>query len=143
MDRVVPVSIEKVMFDCPKCNKQFTSSGQIANWILYNSCCTDEERFWARVQKGDGCWIYGGAKLPKEIGGYGWVSYKGKRIGAHRLAWMLTNGPIPPGMEVCHSCDNGPCCNPAHLFLGTHAENMGDCKAKGRSRNGAMGPLAR
>lgn len=93
--------------------------------------------FWSRVQKGDGCWIYTGAKLPKEIGGYGWVSFGGKRLGAHRLAWLLTNGPIAPGLHVLHKCDNGPCCNPAHLFLGTHLDNMADMYSKGRNTRGA------
>lgn len=88
--------------------------------------------FWSRVQKGDGCWPYLGAKLPEKVGGYGWANYLGKIMGAHRIAWIVTHGPIPPGLEVCHTCDFGPCCNPAHLFLGTHQENMTDCATKGR-----------
>lgn len=69
--------------------------------------------------------------------GYGQV-YTSKRLGlvtAHRLAYELFNGGLH-GLHVLHSCDNPPCCNPAHLFLGTNLENMNDCKAKGRRPRG-------
>lgn len=52
---------------------------------------------------------------------------------AHRTAWLLVNGPIPDGMQVLHSCDNPPCCNVSHLFLGVHADNMADMAAKCRA----------
>lgn len=69
-------------------------------------------------------------------GGYGVVSIKNKNHFAHRLAWSLINGPIPNGMRVCHKCDNPPCFNPLHLFLGTDADNAHDRDRKNRVQHG-------
>jgi hypothetical protein len=73
--------------------------------------------------------------------GYGQFGTSGK---AHRLAWDFENeGGIPEGMVVCHSCDNRGCANPKHLFIGTQAQNIWDCKRKGRTARGLDFPHAR
>jgi hypothetical protein len=93
-------------------------------------------RFWARVAKGDGCWSWTGGT---NRNGYGTLHMGGHTIRkpwrAHRFSWVLHNGPIPDGLWVLHKCDNPPCCNPAHLFLGDRRANMLDAAAKGRICN--------
>lgn len=63
---------------------------------------------------------------------YGQANYKGKKLKAHRLSWILHYGEIPENMVVCHKCDNPKCVNPEHLFLGTQRDNLKDMKTKGR-----------
>lgn len=92
---------------------------------------TLSDRFWAKVRKSDGCWPWIKSRQPY---GYGRFNYQGKQVQAHRVAWILTNGPIPDDLCVLHSCDNPPCCNPDHLFLGTKGDNNRDCIRKGRGR---------
>ena len=93
------------------------------------------ERFWSKVDvRGpDECWPWTAATA---WNGYGRIGSGGRgegTLGAHRVAWASTNGKIPDGLCVLHICDNPPCCNPQHLFLGTQADNLRDCAAKGRS----------
>jgi len=83
-----------------------------------------------------GCWIWTARVSPA---GYGQASYKRKSTFAHRLAWTLFRGPIPEGLCVLHKCDNPPCVNPEHLFIGTQIENIRDCVAKGRINREAAG----
>lgn len=97
-----------------------------------------EDRFWSNVVQADGCWQW---KASTTEDGYGRIFGDGRQQRAHRISWEIHKGPIPEGMSVLHRCDNPPCCNPAHLFLGTTADNMADKFAKGRenlpSRSGA------
>ncbi len=89
------------------------------------------DRFWARVAVGkpDECWEW---TRYRDRAGYGQAYHEGRDVPAHRLAWILTHGPIPDGLKVLHRCDYPPCVNPAHLFLGTQGDNVRDAVAKGR-----------
>ena len=91
-----------------------------------------EQRFWSRVIKADGCWQWTGPTFPF---GHGSISAHGKTTRAHRVSWELHNGPIPVGMHVLHKCDNPPCVNPEHLYLGTNVENTRDRDARRRQAN--------
>jgi hypothetical protein len=96
----------------------------------------EKEIFYRHVQMSDddSCWEWTAYKKPSgygqtRIGGRG-----GKHYLAHRLSWIVHFGDIPDGMHVCHKCDNPPCVNPKHLFLGTNSDNIKDRVSKGRSR---------
>lgn len=94
---------------------------------------TLEARFWIKVDRSGDCWEWMAARNPYR-GDYGIFSpSKGKTVTAHRMAWELAHGPIPDGMQVCHTCDNPPCVRLDHLFLGTNRANVTDKIAKGRS----------
>lgn len=90
-------------------------------------------RFWAWVGRtgDDGCSEWRGSVGAQ---GYGRLAHKGKTWLAHRIAYRLANGPIPPGMFVCHACDNRRCVRASHLFLGAHEDNIRDMVAKQRHR---------
>jgi hypothetical protein len=86
-------------------------------------------RFWAKVQKTDGCWVWTGCKMK----GYGQFGYCRRNVLAHRFSYAQAYGPIEAHMMVCHRCDNPSCVRPDHLFLGTQKDNLDDCAAKGRT----------
>ena len=98
------------------------------------------ERFMSKVYRcADGCWLWMGTKLKpgrRTTGGYGQFSVNNSYLYAHRVSYELHTGPIPAGAHVMHSCDVRHCVNPAHLSLGTRADNMADMVEKSRQANG-------
>lgn len=109
---------------------------------------TIADRLHRRLQPGpNGCIVWTGSTSKN---GYGRLSRGAATAGwtgTHRVSWELANGPIPDDMYVLHHCDNPPCCNPEHLFLGTLSDNTQDMLAKGRARghlpSGEAHPSAR
>lgn len=93
-------------------------------------------RFWARVDQSGECWEW---IAYRNHDGYGRLVIGSRTDGtrrlamAHRVAWEIAKGPIPDELRVLHRCDNPPCCRPEHLFLGTQADNIADCRQKGRT----------
>jgi hypothetical protein len=113
------------------CNRHYLAAraaGELQQYGTRKS--SPEERLRAKVAAGgpDDCWPFGGTTDRR---GYGVIYFEGKNRGAHRLAFYFANGHWPEP-ECLHSCDNPPCCNPAHLSEGTRVENMQQAAERGR-----------
>lgn len=123
--------------NCQHCNSRLVQRPNERGWAFRkrrfcdNSCSKYREplsiRFWKYVQKTDGCWLWNGGLAR----GYGMVKDGGRRLQAHRIAFLLTHGYAPA--NVLHKCDVPACVNPDHLFGGSIADNVADMIAKGRA----------
>lgn len=110
-------------------------------FLRLNKRSKPDLRFFASFLKHqNGCWIW---RKPFNKQGYGKIKIGQKYHFAHRYSWFLHYGPIPTGFFVLHKCDNPSCVNPAHLFLGTHVENMKDMRLKERQCRGVEKPKAK
>lgn len=135
---------------CPMCFKEFKSQSRHCSSKCYGSSMkgTIKQKLWDNlnnqqkiehlrqhfdsrvIKNAEGCWGYKGGKSKK----YGSIQFDNKSIPMHRASWIIHKGPIPDGMLICHTCDNPPCTNPKHLFIGTHKDNVRDMYIKKRAR---------
>jgi len=120
--------------------KRFCSPSCATIWNnTHRARASAEDRFWDGVDQSPGqgpsgdCWEWTKGRVEQ---GYGRLSVGLGEVRAHRLSFEIAFGPIPEGLMVCHHCDNPPCCNPSHLFVGTNTDNMADMATKGRSLQG-------
>lgn len=127
------------MAGCIVCGSPLNKGAKkYCSWLCYRAVQRSTpvwDRFWAKVRKSDGCWLWTGGRLGQNgYGQFGMRRADGKHYPhyAHRVAWELVNGPIPQGQWVLHHCDVQLCVRPDHLFLGTQFHNMQDASAKGR-----------
>ena len=113
---------------CAACGTDFRKT------YRHETYCSFDCLVWSRIEKrgSDDCWPWTGSK---NSAGYGQFGLRGKNYYAHRTVCVLAHGPAPRGAHALHSCDNPPCCNPAHLSFGTARDNLSDMWRKGRQQD--------
>ena len=96
------------------------------------------ERFWEKVKKSNGCWLWMACRDRRGYGRFGMGrKHQPAVMDAHRVSYMLTHGGrLPTGKEICHRCDNPPCVRPSHLYADTHKQNQRDMSVHGRAATG-------
>jgi hypothetical protein len=122
------------------------SVGKKYHGVCYRSCFTKdcinplhiiwtrEEKFWSNVEIKDDCNACWEWKSVSGTSKYAVTKFNGKDEAVHRIAYRLSFSDFPRELQVCHKCDNPPCCNPFHLFLGTFQDNVDDRERKGRNK---------
>ena len=118
-------------------HREWMRQWRLAQGMRPRASLTPEVRFWSKVQRGGKrqCWEWIGVrKTDSHPYGVFYIATR-RSVPAHRFSWQLHFGEIPEKMLVLHRCDNPPCVNPRHLFLGTDLDNRHDMIAKGRARH--------
>src|SRR5215468_1835358 len=134
---IVPTckSCESIAIGRGLCRRHYLqewSAGLLDNHQRKCDVVTVKDRLLSKIRITEsGCWEWIGFRKPDKFD-YGYIWINGRNVKAHRVSYEQHKGPIPKGIDVLHKCDNPPCINPDHLFLGTRGENCKDCASKNR-----------